>query len=169
MSAGLRARSGKRALRAANLALNASHAMVGYTTAATVAASAAPASLVSGLFWLVRDGAVYVNRSREYPASGGVPGFVAERAPRTGAGLRADGAGLLLTVDGIEGTSQAAGADLFEFADLLVELGAAHAVNLDGGGSTTAVLHGTVYNAPHCADTWAVCERNVTSITCVEA
>ena len=53
------------------------------------------------------------------------------------------------------------------FADLLAQLGAVQAVNLDGGGSTTAVLRGAVYNRPHCADTWTVCERLVTSTTCV--
>ena len=145
-----------------NVAVNATHALVGYSTSATVGASAA-SSLVSGLGWLVRDGASYVKSAREYSSSS----FFTEWAPRTGAGWRADGAGLLLTVDGIEGTSKTAGADLFEFADLLIELGAVAAMNLDGGGSTTAVLRGAVYNQPHCADTWAVCERLVTSTTCV--
>ena len=148
-----------------NLAVNASHALVGYSTAGSVGASQ-PASLVSGLGWLVRGGASYVNRSREYaPGSS----FFTEWAPRTGAGWRSDGAGLLLTVDGIEGTSAAAGCDLFEFADLLIELGVHTAMNLDGGGSTTAVLNGKTYNTPHCADTWEVCERDVTRITCVKA
>ena len=149
-----------------NVALNASHALVGYSTVTTVGAVAAPASLVSGFGWLVRGGASYVTSSREY---GPKSNFFTEWAPRTGAGWRADGAGLLLTVDGIEGTSAAAGADLFEFADLLIELGAHTAMNLDGGGSTTASLNGKTYNAPHCADTYEVCERNVTSITCVKA
>jgi exopolysaccharide biosynthesis protein len=76
-------------------------------------------------------------------------------------------------VDGIEGTSAAAGCDLFEFADPLrvIELGVHWhaAMNLDGGGSTAAVLNGKTYNTPHCADTWEVCERDVTSITCVKA
>jgi len=146
-----------------NVALNGSHALVGYSTNATVGRSAV-SSLVSGLGWLVRDGADYVKSAREYAPGNG---FFTEWAPRTGAGWRADGAGLLLTVDGIEGTSAAAGADLFEFADLLIELGAVAAMNLDGGGSTTAVLRGAVYNRPHCADTWTVCERLVTSTTCV--
>lgn len=148
-----------------NVAVNASHAMVGYSSAATVA-SVAPTSLVSGMFFLVRDGAPYVKASREFPA-GPAPSFVTEKAPRTGAGLRADGVGLTLAVDGIEGTSAAAGADLFEFADLFIEMGAEHAMNLDGGGSTTTVLNGKVFNTPHCGDSWTVCERDVTSITCV--
>jgi hypothetical protein len=146
-----------------NVAVNGTHALVGYSTSGTVAASAV-SSLVSGLGWLVRDGADYVKSAREYSAGNS---FFTEKAPRTGAGWRADGAGLLLTVDGIEGTSAAAGADLFEFTDLLIELGAVAAMNLDGGGSTTAALHGQVYNTPHCGDSWTVCERDVTSITCV--
>jgi hypothetical protein len=48
-----------------NVAVNATHALVGYSTASTVGASQ-PASLVSGLGWLVRSGACYLNRSREY-------------------------------------------------------------------------------------------------------
>ncbi|MBR5741873.1 MAG: phosphodiester glycosidase family protein, partial [Firmicutes bacterium] len=57
-------------------------------------------------------------------------------APRTAAGIRADGTVLLYTVDGrqenysIRMTQQ-------ELADRLIELGCVSAVNLDGGGSTT--------------------------------
>ena len=147
-----------------NVATNATHTMIGYASPATVA-SVAPASLVSGLFWLVRNGAPYVNQSREYPATGSAPTFVTERAPRTGTGVRADGVGMTLAVDGIEGASL--GADLFEFADLFLEYGAVHAMNNDGGGSTTTALHGKVFNTPHCSDSRTVCERAVTSITCV--
>lgn len=42
------------------------------------------------------------------------------------------------------------------------------AVNLDGGGSTTAVYNGRIYNRPTCADTpEPVCERAVTTIVCI--
>lgn len=147
-----------------NIATNATHTMVGYSSSATVA-SVAPSSLVSGLFWLVRDGAPYIDKSREFPATGKAPTFVTERAPRTGSGVRADGVGMTLAVDGIEGSSL--GADLYEFADLFIELGAVLAMNNDGGGSTTTALHGKVFNTPHCSDSRTVCERAVTSITCV--
>jgi len=149
-----------------NVARNSTHTMIGYSSSATVA-SVAPSSLVSGLFWLVRDGAPNVKQSREFPATGNAPSFVTERAPRTGSGVRADGVGMTLALDGIEGTSEAAGADLYEFADLFIELGAVLAMNNDGGGSTTTALHGRVFNVPHCGDSWTVCERDVTSITCV--
>ena len=128
-----------------NIAANATHTMIGYSSNATVA-SVAPSSLVSGQFWLVRDGAPYVTHSREFPATGKAPTFVTERAPRTGSGVRADGVGMTLAVDGIEG--QSLGADLFEFSDLFIELGAVIAMNNDGGGSTTTALHGKVFNTP---------------------
>ena len=128
-----------------NVAANATHTMIGYSSNATVA-SVAPTSLVSGLFWLVRNGAPYVTQSREYPAQGKAPTFVTEKAPRTGSGVRADGVGLTLAVDGIEGRSE--GADLFEFSDLFIEMGAVVAMNNDGGGSTTTALHGKVFNTP---------------------
>ena len=38
--------------------------------------------------------------------------------------------------------------DLNEFADFLVSLGIINAINLDGGGSATAVLNGSVINYP---------------------
>ncbi len=154
-----------------NIAVNSTHVLVGYSSNETVGLVNA-ASLVSGLGWLIRSGVSYVKSSREFPAP--PPSFVTEWAPRTGAGVTADGLGLLLTVDGIEGTSQAAGASLYEFADLFAQVGALHAMNLDGGGSTTAVKCDAsrtceAFNKPHCADTRTVCERDVTSITCVTA
>ena len=43
----------------------------------------------------------------------------------------------------------------------------AHAQNLDGGGSSVSVYNGEVISRPTCMDTPFVCERAVTSITCV--
>ena len=69
-------------------------------------------SAVSGKGWLVRNGASNVNRSRDLdPRSS----FVTEKAPRTAVGVRADGAVLLLVIDGIESTK--VGPDLFEMAE----------------------------------------------------
>jgi hypothetical protein len=68
-------------------------------------------------------------------------GFV-DRHPRTAAGVSRDGRYLILmTVDGrqpgySEGTSTA------ETAEWMKKLGAYHALNLDGGGSTTLVVEG---------------------------
>jgi exopolysaccharide biosynthesis protein len=53
-------------------------------------------------------------------------------------------------------------------ADLLISRGALHAINLDGGGSSTTVENGTTINRPTSSDNWAVKqERGVTTIACV--
>ncbi|EGD83604.1 hypothetical protein PTSG_04212 [Salpingoeca rosetta] len=120
--------------------------------------------LLSGSGWLVRKGKSYVNKSRDISPTSG---FVTEKAPRTAVGVRADGTLISLVVDGVEATKQ--GPDLFELAELLVAVGAYEAMNLDGGGSTTAVYHGQVFNVPTCHDTpTPVCQRDVTTITCIK-
>ena len=65
--------------------------------------------------------------------------MVVRRHPRTVLGWTAKGALLLVTIDGRQpGYSE--GATLYEAMDLLSELGATNAINLDGGGSTTFAL-----------------------------
>lgn len=59
--------------------------------------------------------------------------------PRTAAGVTADGKLLLFTVDG-RNTGQSQGMSTTEVAHVLKEYGALHAINLDGGGSTTLVF-----------------------------
>ena len=75
----------------------------------------------------VRDGVVRVP-SREVYASGW------QRHPRTGVGLTSDGRLLMVAVDGRRKGSR--GVTLEEMGHLMVSLGAKHAFNLDGGGST---------------------------------
>lgn len=138
---------------------NARTTVVGYLAAPTPGLS----SLVSGLGWLVRNGASYVNSSREFKPS---DPFVTELAPRTAIGVTGSGAVALLVVDGVE--TQQIGLSLFEMADVLIQLGIVHAINLDGGGSSDAVLDGKVWSRPTCQDTpTPICERNVTSVVCV--
>jgi exopolysaccharide biosynthesis protein len=61
------------------------------------------------------------------------------------------------------------GPDLFELVELLLALGnVTQAVNLDGGGSAVSVYDGQVISRPTCTDTRVVCERPVTSITCIK-
>jgi exopolysaccharide biosynthesis protein len=67
--------------------------------------------------------------------------------PRTGVGITADGRVLLLTVDGRR-ADWSVGMTMSEFAQQFVRLGATRALNLDGGGSTTVVVRGTVRNRP---------------------
>lgn len=73
----------------------------------------------------------------------------ATREPRTAVGVSADGRTVfLLTVDGRRATSR--GATLFEVAEVLLELGAYRALNIDGGGSTTMFIaaEGGIVNRP---------------------
>jgi exopolysaccharide biosynthesis protein len=72
-----------------------------------------------------------------------------ERQPRTAVGVSADGRTVfLLTVDGRRGASR--GSTLLEVAELLLELGAWRAINVDGGGSTTLYVasEGGLINRP---------------------
>lgn len=72
--------------------------------------------------------------------------FVIKRHPRTAVGATKDGALLLVTVDGRQAFSD--GMSLAEMAALMIRLGAENAMNLDGGGSSTMVVQGSVVNAP---------------------
>lgn len=62
--------------------------------------------------------------------------FTNNRHPRTAIGLTDDGKLLMVVVDGR--TSQAHGMTTSELAELMAVLGATSAMNLDGGGSSTA-------------------------------
>ena len=69
------------------------------------------------------------------------------RQPRTMAGIDAAGRLLLVTVDGrLTGGSE--GFTLQEGAEFMRSLGAVHALNLDGGGSTAMAVNGKLVNAP---------------------
>jgi phosphodiester glycosidase len=92
---------------------------------------------VGGSHLLVEDGRV---------ALGSCTGAVCSPHPRTALGLTADGRVLLVVVDGRRST--ASGMSLIQFAQFLVSLGAESAINVDGGGSSTAVVKGRVVNDP---------------------
>lgn len=62
-----------------------------------------------------------------------------QRHPRTGLGVTADGRVLMVTVDGRRWASR--GVTLPEMGQLMKSLGAVHAFNLDGGGSTVMARH----------------------------
>lgn len=85
-------------------------------------------NLITGKGWLVRGGINYVNMSQDLTYEPN--GFTTEKAPRTTVGAFQNGTMILLQIDGEEDIHE--GADLFEAADLLVELGVYMAVNLDG-------------------------------------
>jgi exopolysaccharide biosynthesis protein len=63
------------------------------------------------------------------------------------AGIDRRGRLILATVDGRR-TGGSGGFTLYEAADFMRSLGAVQALNLDGGGSTTMALRGTLANNP---------------------
>ncbi|MBO6651835.1 MAG: phosphodiester glycosidase family protein [Balneola sp.] len=70
-----------------------------------------------------------------------------ERHPRSALGFNADTTKFyFVTVDGRQSTS--AGMTLTELGDFMLGIGAHNALNLDGGGSTTLVVHNEVANSP---------------------
>jgi hypothetical protein len=92
---------------------------------------------------LITDGRVDVTDQREKM----LPTFATDLHPRTAIGVLADGRALLLVVDGRQpGFSD--GMSLAELARALIDLGVREAINLDGGGSTTMVVGGSVVNRP---------------------
>jgi exopolysaccharide biosynthesis protein len=91
---------------------------------------------------------LWKGRRLEEPESESISSvFFLARHPRTAAGVRADGTLLFVTVDGRR-PEESVGMSLPELTDLMLELGAVSAINLDGGGSTTMVIDGKVVNHP---------------------
>ena len=66
--------------------------------------------------------------------------------PRTTAGRTVDGRLIILVVDGRQRDSR--GVSLEELAGIMRDLGVVDALNLDGGGSSTLVVGGTLLNRP---------------------
>lgn len=64
--------------------------------------------------------------------------------PRTAIGQRADGAVLMLVIDGRQVNSM--GASMADLVDIMVRYGAVNACNLDGGSSSNMVYEGEVLN-----------------------
>jgi exopolysaccharide biosynthesis protein len=99
------------------------------------------AAIVGGAPRLVRGGRVALPAGLEGRA--GDTG----RNPRTIAGVRADGTVLFITIDGRR-PAWSVGATLREAARTARALGAADAVELDSGGSTTMTVGAGVVNVP---------------------
>ena len=109
--------------------------------------------------------------SPQVRAGANVAGPDDEIAPRTAVGTTVDGRLLSLVVDGCEPSKHCRfdlGMTPIEFGDRLVAEGAYHAINLDGGGSSTVAIDGHVVNHPTNTDDWLLKqERGVTNIVCV--
>ena len=99
---------------------------------------------------LLRDGRTDIPRAAEGYVPPNDPGWgrrIADRNPRTMAGVDADGHLIVATVDGRQ-PGFSVGLSYVEGATLMRALGARDAINLDGGGSATMVIRGKVVNSP---------------------
>ncbi|XP_038069991.1 N-acetylglucosamine-1-phosphodiester alpha-N-acetylglucosaminidase-like [Patiria miniata] len=127
--------------------------------------------LVGGVGWLLRDGESYIEESKKVECknseeTGTVESFFNVVAARTAIGSDSEGRVILAHVDG---KSDSLGVSLEEFAQLLKRNGVMNAINLDGGGSSTYVINGTVvsYATDECDDRVYRCQREVSTILCV--
>lgn len=98
--------------------------------------------ITNGVSKLVKDGKVFLTWEKEKSSRS----FSETRHPRTAVARLKDGKFLMLTVDGRSESS--GGISLHDLAEYLITLGAADAMNLDGGGSTTMFLDGKIVNHP---------------------
>lgn len=92
----------------------------------------------AGLQMIVRDGRVYQWDELET--------FSFTRHPRTAAGVRKDGSVVLLVADG-RIPEYSNGASLIDLAEILIDMGADRAINMDGGGSSIVITKsGNTFN-----------------------
>ncbi len=75
------------------------------------------------------------------------PDIAVGRSPRTAVGITASGSVILAVVDGRQ-PRLSVGLTLPETAEVMRELGALNALNLDGGGSSTMIVEGEIVNRP---------------------
>ncbi|KAI3361256.1 hypothetical protein L3Q82_012916 [Scortum barcoo] len=140
--------------------------------------------LVSGVVWLLRDGEVYINESLKAECdktqeTGNFRTFVDVVSARTAVGHDAEGRLILFQIDGqtrVRGlvnllhSKYQINMNLWEVADFLKKYGVINAINLDGGGSSTYVIKGSLgsYPSDHCEPDgrWR-CGRRVSTILCV--
>ncbi|RUS85002.1 hypothetical protein EGW08_007247, partial [Elysia chlorotica] len=129
--------------------------------------------LVGGVIWLVKDGASYVDHSLgvECPdtqETGSLERFTSVVSARTAIGHDVEGRVHLVEVNG---KTDQKGINLYSLAEMLIRMGIVNAINLDGGGSTTTVINGTLVNYPsdQCQNSSYNCERPVTTVMCVHA
>lgn len=148
--------------------------VVGYLSHEDVANQANPfVNLVAGVIWLVRDGRNYVSQSahvEDMSRQTTGDAFVTVQSARAALGHDREGKIVLVQVDG---KSWERGISLDELADFMVSMGVVNAINLDGGGSMTAVGNNILVSTPsdYCDpspfDFQTFCERKVTSLVCL--
>ncbi len=91
---------------------------------------------------LLKDGNINITADEEVFFGSSIP----DVHPRSAAGRTADGALILMVVDGRQEISR--GVYLEELAMLMQGVGAVDALNLDGGGSSALVVDGALLNRP---------------------
>ncbi len=101
------------------------------------------ANIIGGGPQLIKNGRVEITNAAEKI----LPAFVSDFHPRTAIAKLKTGQILLVAVDGRR-PGVSAGMSLTMLADLLLEFGAAEAINLDGGGSTAMVIKYKLVNRP---------------------
>ncbi len=96
---------------------------------------------ISGGPYLLKKGRIFVDRQRftNY--------FISKKAPRTAIGYTKGGTIILVTIDGRQ-KNITEGATLEELAQVMRELGAYNAMNLDGGTSTQMVIKDKIVSSP---------------------
>jgi hypothetical protein len=100
--------------------------------------------LVGGTPRLIRNGQASVEWIQENVSKS----FTYNRHPRTAVGINSDGTRIyFFTVDGRQ-NGYSVGMSLFELAGYMLSWGIEEGINLDGGGSTTMVVHDKVINSP---------------------
>ncbi|XP_062571545.1 N-acetylglucosamine-1-phosphodiester alpha-N-acetylglucosaminidase-like [Saccostrea cucullata] len=127
--------------------------------------------LVGGVLWLIRDGKSYLDESLKIECSdmeetGTLDYFASVMSARTIVGHDKEGRVIFMQADGKTGEN---GLDLREFIDVMLEYGIVNAINLDGGGSATYTVNGTLVNYPsdQCMDDKKFnCARNVSTVLC---
>uniref|UniRef100_A0A9J8A7M9 N-acetylglucosamine-1-phosphodiester alpha-N-acetylglucosaminidase n=2 Tax=Cyprinus carpio TaxID=7962 RepID=A0A9J8A7M9_CYPCA len=127
--------------------------------------------LISGVVWLLRNGEIYISESiqaecDETQKTGKFQYFVDVISARTAVGHDAEGKLILFHVDGQTGER---GMNLWQVAKFLKEQNVINAINLDGGGSATYILNGSLANYPsdHCKTPEWRCPRAVSTVLCV--
>lgn len=100
-------------------------------------------SILGGGPQLIKGGKIAITNLQENITNA----FVTDLHPRTAIAKLNSGKVLLVTVDGRQ-PGVSLGMSLTTLAELLLELGAVEAINLDGGGSTTMVVRDKVVNRP---------------------
>jgi hypothetical protein len=106
--------------------------------------------VLAGSPLLIKDGAIIENLAERTSP------FYAKPHARTAIGILSDGTWILLVVEGRQWA--ATGFTIMELAEYMQQLGCVHALNLDGGGSSSMVINGAMVNAP-AGHEWSIVKK----------